>query len=59
MWEPDQMTFCDHPVSYGPRVSFGFNIAMIFVVLLRVVKSMELKQVGYNIEFSFSLALGG
>ena len=25
MWEPDQMTFCDHPVSYGPRVSFGFK----------------------------------
>ena len=25
MWEPDQMTFCDHPVSYGPRVWFDFK----------------------------------
>ena len=23
MWEPDQTRFCDYPVSYGPRVSFG------------------------------------
>ena len=31
MWEPDQMTFCDHPVSYGPRVWFDFNILLYLI----------------------------
>ena len=30
MWEPDQMTFCDHPVSYGPRVWFDFKVGYGF-----------------------------
>ena len=32
MWEPDQMTFCDHPVSYGPRVWFDFKNYLLEVI---------------------------
>ena len=32
------MTFCDHPVSYGPRVSFGFNTQLIRLSRLSNIK---------------------